>query len=62
MSVEVITENIQILNLKRKLKKAEEEVTQIKAKLYDQSQSTPSQPTSFLLEELITILFDLFSK
>lgn len=38
MLVELIAENFQILDLKRRVKKAEEEVLKYKAKLYDQSQ------------------------
>lgn len=38
MLVEMVAENFQIINLKRKVKKAEEEVLKYKAKLYDQSQ------------------------
>jgi hypothetical protein len=38
MLVELVAENFQIISLKRKVKKAEEEVLRYKAKLYDQSQ------------------------
>lgn len=38
MLVELISENLQIFRLKSRLKKAEEEVTKYKAKLYDKSQ------------------------
>ena len=38
MLVELIAENVQILDLKSRVKKAEEEVLKYKAKLYDQSQ------------------------
>lgn len=38
MLVELVTENFTIISLKRRVKKAEEEVLRYKAKLYDQSQ------------------------
>ncbi len=38
MLVEVVTENYQLIALKRKVKKAEEEVLKYKARLYDKSQ------------------------
>ena len=38
MLVELVAENFQIISMKRKVKKAEEEVLKYKAKLYDQSQ------------------------
>jgi|GEM_PF-1180329 len=44
MSVEWIIENFQIMDLRRKLKKAEEEVLQYKAKLYDRSQEPAPLP------------------
>ncbi|MEQ9303116.1 MAG: hypothetical protein RJQ14_04305 [Marinoscillum sp.] len=38
MLVELVAENFQIISLKRRVKKAEEETLKYKAKLYDQSQ------------------------
>lgn len=38
MLVELIAENIQIINLKRRVKKAEEETMRYKAKLYDRTE------------------------
>lgn len=45
MVAELAVENWQILSLRKKLRKAEEQVMQYKAKLYDQSQETPAPST-----------------
>lgn len=37
MITEIISENVHILNLKKKVKKAEEEVLKLKARIYDRS-------------------------
>lgn len=42
MLVELVVENFHIINLKRKARKAEEEVLRLKAKLYDDSQGAPT--------------------
>lgn len=39
MLVELVAENFQIISLKRKVKKAQEEVLHYKAKLYDQAEA-----------------------
>ena len=43
MLVELVAENFQIINLKRKVKKAEEEVLKYKARLYDKSQGEDAE-------------------
>ncbi|RED98918.1 hypothetical protein [Marinoscillum furvescens] len=42
MLVELVAENFQIISLKRKVKKAQEEVLHYKAKLYDQAEAGAS--------------------
>lgn len=42
MLTELVVENFHIINLKRKARSAEEEVLRLKARLYDESQSSPT--------------------
>ncbi|MFY0605639.1 MAG: hypothetical protein JXR10_02930 [Cyclobacteriaceae bacterium] len=45
MSIEWVIENFQLMDLRRKLRKAEEEVMLYKSKLYDLSQEEANTPT-----------------
>lgn len=51
MLVEIVSENLQIMRLKSRLKKAEEETTKYKAKLFDQSE-TSQTPKAIEEEDL----------
>lgn len=52
MLVEIISENLLIMRLRAKLKKAEEETMKYKARLFDQSEETPKAlPTDLDDEE-----------
>ncbi len=51
MTTGIIVENTHILSLKKKLNKAEQDVLNLKAKLYDKSQTVENPETSTDKEE-----------